>query len=150
MALLSLRVLGSEARFMRTAAYVRGALKIAPLLREAMAERGYSPKELAIAMAGWAKFDPAHRKALDWRTIKHAMEGSCELDTFLMFTGFFGWRFAEAVLAHPTGSDFVTALEQEAILLLNEARTAQHNAQRARAAQDDLREARAWTAGDAR
>lgn len=113
MAFFPTRVLDRETRFMRAPSYVRGGLRIAPMLREEITERGLSVKELALEIEAWASRDAANRKALDWRTVKKATEGSCELDTALNLIGFFGWDFAEALLTPIAGADPLTAREAE-------------------------------------
>lgn len=93
---------------------VRGAGRIAPLLRREMDERGVSAKELAFEMKAWAKQDPANRWALDFRTIQNAAAGTaCALDTYLALSGFFGWDFVENVLTPIRGADPLADREAE-------------------------------------
>lgn len=105
-----LRVLERRPRFMRRYGYLRGGLRIAPLLRDEMAERSLNARQLSEAVQRWARADGESRKALDTRTIQHAMEGSCELDTWLMLGGYFGWDLVEALHTPIIGATPVEAL----------------------------------------
>lgn len=107
---LALRVLERRPRFMRRYGYLRGGLRIAPLLRAEMADRGMNARELSDAIAQWARADATNRKPLDTRTIQHAMEGSCEIDTWLMLSGFFGWDCVEELHTPIIGATPVEAL----------------------------------------
>lgn len=141
MAWLRRRVLGPEARFMRPVRrYLRAGLRIAPMLREEMAERGLTAKELALEIEGWAARDLANRKPLDWRTIKHAMEGSCEIDTYLMLGGFFGWPFIEQLHTPVVGADPIQAEEAELERMLNTAAAIHARLERRRTARAHLDE----------
>lgn len=113
---------------------VRGALRIAPRLREEMDARGLTAKELAMHMRGWAGEDPAHRWALDYRTIQHAMLGTaCALDTYLALAGFFGWDFIESVQSPIHGADPLSAREAEVVRQLTQVAALQARVERDRA-----------------
>lgn len=93
---------------------MRGAGRVAPMLRESMADLGVSAKELAMQMRSWAALDPEHRWPVDYRTIQNAMQGNaCTLDTYLALAGFLGWEFAERIQTPIHGADPLTALEIE-------------------------------------
>lgn len=93
---------------------VRGAARVAPLLRREMEERHLSAKELAFEMRAWATQDPANRWAVDYRTIQHAAAGNaCALDTYLALVGFLGWDFAEDVQTPIRGADPLADREAE-------------------------------------
>ena len=113
---------------------VRGAARIAPLLRDEMELRGVTAKELAMQMKSWAARDPGNRWAPDYRTIQHAMSGSaCALDTYLALAGFFGWDFTENVQTPIHGADPLTAREAEVARQLTKTAALQARVERARA-----------------
>lgn len=113
---------------------VRGAGRIAPLLRREMEDQALSAKELALLMKAWAKSDPDNRWAVDYRTIQHAAAGTaCSLDTYLALAGFFGWDFAEDVLTPIRGADPLTDREAEVARQLAQAAALQARVERDRA-----------------
>jgi hypothetical protein len=112
----------------------RGASRVAAELRAEMEDRRITAKELALLMRGWASEDPAHRWALDYRTIQHAMAGTaCALDTYLALAGFFGWDFSEAIQTPIHGADPLSAREAEVVRQLNTAAALQARVERDRA-----------------
>lgn len=93
---------------------LRGAARIAPLLRREMEARNLSAKELAFEMKAWSAQDPLNRWPVDYRTIQHAAAGTaCALDTYLALSGFMGWDFTESVQTPIHGADPLTAREAE-------------------------------------
>jgi len=118
----------------RESQVVRGAARIAPLLRAEMEARGLTAKELSVALRGWAADDPANRWPVDYRTIQHAAAGTaCALDTYLALAGFFGWDFNESILTPIHGADPLTAREAEVVRQLNQAAALQARVERDRA-----------------
>lgn len=97
----------------RKSPVVRGGRRVAPALRAEMEARGATAKELADEIKLWARHDPIHRQAVDYRTIQKAMDGQCALETFFTLAGFFGWDFGEQVLTPVIGADPLTAREVE-------------------------------------
>lgn len=113
---------------------MRGASRVAAELRAEMEDRRLTAKELALLMRGWAAEDPAHRWALDYRTIQNAAAGTaCALDTYLALTGFFGWDFSEAIQTPIHGADPISAREAEVVRQLNTAAALQARVERDRA-----------------
>jgi hypothetical protein len=113
---------------------VRGAARVAPILRDEMDARRITAKELAADMRRWASDDARHRWAPDYRTIQHAMAGTaCALDTYLALAGYFGWDFSEAVQTPIHGADPLSAREAEVVRQLNQAAALQARLERDRA-----------------
>jgi hypothetical protein len=113
---------------------VRGAARVAPLLRAEMEDHSVSAKELAMQMRAWAAEDPRNRWAPDYRTIQHAMLGSaCALDTYLALAGFFGWDFTESVQSPIHGADPLSAREAEVVRQLTQVAALQARVERDRA-----------------
>lgn len=113
---------------------VRGAGRVAPLLRREMEARNVSAKELALLLKAWAKSDPAHRWPIDYRTIQHAAAGTaCSLDTYLTLSGFFGWDFVEDVQTPIRGADPLTDREAIVARQLAQAAALQARVERERA-----------------
>lgn len=127
---------------------VRGAGRVAPLLRREMESRGLSAKELAFALKAWAAQDPANRWALDYRTVQHAAAGTaCALDTYLVLAGFFGWDFVESVQTPIRGADPTTDREAEIEAQLTAVAALQARLERDRAARSAATAAKPRQAG---
>jgi hypothetical protein len=113
---------------------VRGAGRVALLLRAAMEARGLTAKELDRQLRLWAAADPANRWPVDYRTIQHAMHGTaCALDTYLALSGFFGWDWVETLQTPIHGADPFTAREQELERRLRSAAALHERVERERA-----------------
>ena len=126
---------------------VRGAARVAPLLRTEMDARGVSAKELALALRVWAAEDPANRWAVDYRTIQHAMLGTaCSLDTYLALAGYFGWDFTESVVTPIHGADPLAAREAEVVRQLNQVAALHARVERDRASRGHPSFGLAWLA----
>lgn len=93
--------------------HLRGGRRVAPWLRAEMEDLGVSAKELSLLIKAWARQDPKNRQALDYRTIQHAMDGTCALETYFSLSGYFGWDFIEEVQTPVVGADPITAREAE-------------------------------------
>ena len=70
-------------------------------VRDALRDLGLTPKQIA-QMAD-----------LDLRTVQHAFNGSCALDTYDALCGALGWDFEEQVMAPRMGGDRLTSLEKD-------------------------------------
>jgi hypothetical protein len=126
---------------------LRGARRIAPLLRAEMDALGLSAKELAARLREWAAEDPSNRWPVDYRVIQHAMLGTaCALDTYLAFAGFFGWDFSERVQTPIHGVDPLSAREAEVVRQQHQVAALQARVERDRALRQRAAPGLGWLA----